>query len=115
MGLFNSKPKLTKYDSYIADHFDILAYTCDDDSAVCKSVLGRLRNALAVALNENDKLPKYILLVLETDLMQCVNFNKPGLTEIYGRVLHWLLDDYHNAIAARKQIRPVNSCIRSYL
>ena len=108
MGLFNAKTKHTQFDSYIATNYDVLAYTNDDDSVV-RSVLGRLRNALAIALNENDKLPKYILIVLDTDLMKCIKFSKPGLSELYGSTLKWLFNEFHAAIVTRKNQLPAKA------
>ena len=107
MGLFNSTPQHTRFDSYVASNYDILAYTNDNDSAV-KSVLGKFRNAMAIALNENDKLPKYILVVFDTDLMRSIDLEngKPGLSELYGRVLNYLFEEYHAAIISRKEQLP---------
>ena len=104
-GLFNSVPKHTRFDSYIAENYDILAYTNDDDNVV-KSALGRMHNAMAIALNENEKLPKYVPVVMESDIIRCIKYDKPGLTELYGLALHWLMDEYHEAIVARKGMLP---------
>ena len=104
-GLFNSTPWHTRFDSFIADNFDTLAYTNNNDNVV-KSALGRMRNAMVIALNENNKLPKYVLVVMENDIIRCIKFNKPGLIDIYGAALHWLLNEYHEAIIARKGMLP---------
>ena len=96
--------------SYVNEQFDVQIFDSSHTSVdeILKpegsiyTVLGRLCNALIYTLNCNAKLPKYILLVLDDDLIRCVNFSKPGVSEIYGRDLLWLANELHDAIFTRK-------------
>ena len=69
-----------------------------------RSTLGRLRNLITTAMNPQSGrlLPKYIILAIENDLLHCIKFSKPGVSEIFGRVLNWLADEYHQVIQQRK-------------
>ena len=85
-------------ENYIAQNFDVKIFTGTDD-LLNRSVLGCLRNVLAFALNSKSKLPKYILLVINNDLIDCVKpASKPGTSMIFGRIIQWLADEYHSAI-----------------
>ena len=97
--------------SYILDNYDVELFdaslTSIDDvikpEGSIRSVLGKLRNSLVYAMNKYTKLPKYILIVIDDDLIRCVNFDKPGTSEIFGRDLKWLANEYHDAIITRKK------------
>ena len=46
------------------------------------------------------------MVVLEDDLLRCIKFSKPGVSEIYGRDLKWLVTEYHEAIMRKKEFLP---------
>ena len=105
LGIFGSQKENTRYDSYIAEHLDMLVFTTDDDHTV-KSTLGRIRNALAMAINENDKFPKYIIVVIDADILDVIHFSKPGIAKLLNQTLTWLIDEFHACISDRKASLP---------
>ena len=102
------------FTSYVAEQYHINIYdssdTCVDEilkpEGSIQTVLGRIRNALVYALNAYDKLPRYVILVLDDDLIHCVNYTKPGTSEIYERDLNWLANEIHDVIFTRKNDLP---------
>ena len=54
-------------------------FNCKTDNMI----LG-IYNTVASALNNNDFLPKYILIVLDDDLITYLRFQGPGFTQIMG-------------------------------
>ena len=109
------------FTSYISEQYEIQIFdskdTCIDEvlklDGTIRTVLGRIRNAIVYALNKFDKLLKYILLVMDDDIIHCVNFNKPGCSEIFGRDLNWLANKFHDVIFTRKNDLPKKA--RRYL
>ena len=97
-----------KHVSYLANAYDIEVFTSKSLDAM-RSSLGHLRNILGTALKEHCLLPKYIIVVLEDDIMRCVNFPRPGISEIFGQCLKWLADEYHDMITTRKNVLPPKS------
>ena len=65
--------------------------------------MGRIRNTLAYGLSKNHKLPKYIFLCLEDSLLSCIDFTKPGVSELYGRDINWLATEFKDMIEQRKK------------
>ena len=61
---------------------------------------------MTVGLKVTDKLPKYILLVMDNDLIKCINYTKPDAIDIYDACIWWLLGEYHDMISNRKEILP---------
>ena len=94
-----------QFNSYISTQYDVKVFA-SKSSNMMRSSLGRFCNVLANAMNDHDKLPKYIIVVVEDDILRCVNFVKPGVSEVYGRDLQWLANEYHEIIAARKENLP---------
>ena len=107
MGIGCNKPESPET-SYIAQHLGVKLFANSANVSHMRSTLGRIRNIFTTALQpqNSDKLPKYILLVIENDLIRCVNFNKPGVSEIYGRILHWLASEIHEIIGTRRDALP---------
>ena len=93
---------------YVNKHYDVEVFASRGSDA-SRSVLSRIRNILITALEEHDKFPKYILYVIEEDLMRCINFNKPGITEIYGNILKWLTGQVHDIVLKRKNDLPLRA------
>ena len=95
-------------DSYICQHYDVEVFASNslDNS---RSALGRLRNILTKSLESHKKFPKYIIFVIEDDLLRCINFNKSGVSEIYGEILKWLTSQVRDLILKRKNDLPLRS------
>ena len=97
---------MTAFTSYVSEQYDINIFdstdTCVDEilkpEGSIRTVLGRIRDALVYALNAFDKLLKYVILVLDDDLICCFNYTKPGTLEIYGTDLNWLANEIHDVI-----------------
>ena len=94
-----------KHQSYIGDNYDVKVFT-GYENRFNRSVLGHLHNAFVAALNANGKLPKMILVVIEDDIIKCVNFDKAGISQVFGRCVQWLADEIRTAIHKHKADLP---------
>ena len=63
----------------------------------------RLNNAFIEAMNHRDHLPRYILIVLNRDLIDMVNRFDYGITAQLERSIRWLSIQMDRAILARKE------------
>ena len=79
-----------------------------------RSVLGRMRNAFASAMNKNDKMPRFIIIAPEVDLLRCINFDKPGISIILGRCLQWLADEIYSEVTNRRLKLPARAVKAMY-
>ena len=98
---------------YMASNFDVKAYG-GADNLRNRSVLGRLHNALVNALIEDRPLPKYMLVVIDDDILRCVKFNRQGLSMVFGRCIQWLADEMHTMIVQLKEKLPNKAKKASY-
>ena len=99
-----------RYNSHIAEKYGVKIFTTTDQQ-LNRSALGRLCNNMATAINSNSPLPKYILVVIEDNLIRCVNYCKPGVSLIFGRIIQWLADQYHSMLIDRKNALPAK-CVK---
>ena len=94
--------------SYIIEHYDIEVFA-SQGSGKSRSALGRLRNILITALNDNAKFPKYIIFVIEDDLIRCISYNKSTIDEIFSEILTWLTGKIHEKVIERKNALPLHA------
>ena len=97
----------------MATNFDIEVFA-SSSSTKTKVAIGGIRNLLVKALKENNKFPKYIIIVPEVDIIDEVDFDqKIGISEVYGHTLKWLADEIHAIITQQKDDLPI--CAKKYL
>ena len=93
-------------DFFIKNNYDFYNYCNSKYSSATKNILTRLQNTFASAINKNISLPKYMIVILDNDLIDFLDFYDPGQAEILGHWLQWLLTEMKNLIAARLKQLP---------
>ena len=67
------------YDKYMLDSFEVSGFNVDCDSSFDVNAISRLRNNLVAAIRDQIVLPKYILVVLDNDIIHfakvAIDFN----------------------------------------
>ena len=94
--------------AYLRKHFDVEVFA-SNASGQSRSVLARFCNVLAKALEAHNKFPKYIIFVIEDDLLRCVNFENSSVSSVFSEILAWLTSEIHEMIHARKGDLPLRS------
>ena len=100
--------------SYSARNFEIVIEARNAFSSHNYNQLSRLRNSLIKAINECDRLPKYILVILEDDIIRETNFADCGLAQYYERELRWLISEFRKSIDTIKDMLPNKAKSRKY-
>ena len=84
---------------YLYQHYSVLPYY-QTSSGNAQGTMHKLVNSLIEALNENNKLPEYILLIPDRDLvLQIVNF-VPGIVFIMEQMMRWIGKQFDRFITA---------------
>ena len=67
--------------------------------------LAQIYNALVSALNDDDNvhLPRYLIIVLDYDLIQAANVYDFGVVEVFEDLLKWLLINLSSTVELRKK------------
>ena len=87
---------------YMTQYFDVQDFT---SNASC-NLLARMRNLMVNAINRYTLLPKYIVVILETDLADECKYDDFGMSHVMGTSLKWLANEYHRIILAHKDKLP---------
>ena len=75
-----------------------------------KSYVGRVRNALIKAINDNGcMMPKYIIMLLDNEMIKSVSYRGFGFSDIIHRIYSWLATQVDRAIRSVKDIIPAKS------
>ena len=85
-----------------------------ETSAFCSSrhcdtnnnALSRIINSVVYALNKNVKLPKYLIMVLEDDLISYLNYTDYGISGFYGSWVEFLAKQINDMIHTWYQALP---------
>ena len=85
---------------YIREQFQ--AYAFFNPNHFDSNFLSRTRNVLVKAMNDNAKLPKVIVMVLENDLIRSITHSNFGVSLEAGILLEWLVKETSKVIFARK-------------
>ena len=94
---------------YMRDKYDVFAFL--NNSHFDTNFLSRLRNVLVTAFNQNDKLPRIILIVLDNDLLRFINHRKFGVQLESATLQEWLLQEVNQVVNQRFAQLP-NKCIK---
>ena len=98
----NEAYKSSKRSPYIHDNYNVRAYWKSTPSTTIKSVIGRIYNSLVEALNNNIRLPQFILVIPGRDILRKAAFYNFGASLVIGDNVEWLIDNFTKAIETRK-------------
>ena len=62
------------------------------------NVLSRLINNFARAINTQRRIPKWVLIIPESNFLDCVNYNQFGISEAYGIAIEYIMSNMDNMI-----------------
>ena len=91
---------------YMLDQFEVSAICNSRHNSSDENLLSRFRNTLVTAINEKVRLPKYILIVLDDDLLKFLDYYNVGSAGMYGDWLQYLVEEIHEIFKKGKQQLP---------
>ena len=65
--------------------------------------ISRITNSFAYGLNKIDKLPRMIILVIDKDLIETLNYKNYGVSTMIGTWLEWVANTLDDMIETRKK------------
>ena len=104
---FETIPVQKKY--FIKTNFEYRPFCNSRYNSNDANVLTRICNTFIQALNEHAKLPKFLVIMLDADLIKYITFNGMGVSTIYGEWISWLLKELKSAIDTTKSQLPVKA------
>ena len=98
-------------DLYAKNNFEITPHCNSRFASAQGNMLERLQNCLAAAINGNKDglLPKYIVVVLDDDLIKFLGFMEEGVATLLGTWMEWIAKQFGDLIQKRLEQLPVKS------
>ena len=96
---------------YVKNNFEFMAHCGSRWSSSNENMLSRLRSSLASGINQQKSglLPKYIVVVLDDDLITFLDFKEEGIATLLGTWIEWLVKEFTALIQERKNQVPEKS------
>ena len=99
--------KNTSYDFYMKWEFEVLLFCSSRYNDKNENMLSRLQITLADAINKKTVLPEYIVVLLDCDLIDYLDFTGVGMSSLLGNWFEWLCVQFNEMIEARQnQLHP---------
>ena len=86
---------------FVYNYYNISCYTASPDS-LNNNVLARIVNCVIKALNDAARLPRIILVILDWDIINFVDFSESGIRMTSHAAIYWITNQIARAIAATK-------------
>ena len=96
-------------DSYAKSTFEVRAKTSKEYGSYLRSAAGRIRNNVLRAINSYVSLPKFIIMVIEYDIMKKINtsnLNEKQVRNICLKLVRWLVNEVRKLLAAHNDYLP---------
>ena len=84
------------------DFYNVRCFTSSPVSTT-KSVPARLLNCLLKALNENNNLPRFVIVVPDWNLLQFMQHNGFGIMEMTAALVRWMVTNMLWAVGSKKE------------
>ena len=104
---------------FIKENFEFAAHCNSKFSSSQVNLLARLQNTMAMAINstnKNGQLPKYVVIVLDDDMISYLNFQKEdGIAMLLGTWVEWLAKEYESLLKTRISQLPLKCKVRLFM
>ena len=96
---------------YIRIHYDTSGYCSAKltHNMISRNVLSYIRNGFVQAINAQILLPKYVIVVMEEDMIRAMNHYEKGARALYLKCIKWIMKEFHRVTTAYKEKLPTKS------
>ena len=94
----------------MTEYFEVSGFMNDKGQSYDVNTVSRVRNNLVGAIREHKVLPKYIVVVLDSDLIKFAKLKAPKVRDteaMYTRLMKWIMTQYDRLIASQKDYLPM--------
>ena len=88
-------------DLYCEASFEVSSHGGSRYASSDTNILSRIHNSLVGALNKSKWLPEYLAVILDDDLVKYLDFNRRGISTLYGNWIQWLASKINEVMEDR--------------
>ena len=85
---------------YLYDQYNVFYFFTPRNNQLT-NILMRVRNSIAEAFNRRYHMPRYIVIMLDKDVVESLNYFDPGETKLLGQVMDWISKEVQHCMEAR--------------
>ena len=85
-------------DSFMKNAFETSIHASSATDTPNRNVISRITNNIIRAINTKREIPKWIVIIPEADLLNCVNYTQFGVSAAYGMVLEFIMASTEKAL-----------------
>ena len=94
---------------YTRENYDVFGFHTNQYMSNNPSMVSRIINQLEKAITEQVLLPKWLVIVLDDDLIKSVKYDKYGISDAYGRIINHIMVEHGRHIKSQKDYLPKKS------
>ena len=91
-----------KVKPYLYEYYNIIPKFTAKNSNI-RSTTARIFNEIVTGLNERTRLPRYILMILDKEILEVADHNNFGVHRIIGELIEWLTRNIDKIIDLRRE------------
>ena len=110
----NNYKKATGHTFFTKENYEVTPFCNSRFNSNDRKMLSRFRNTLATVINDKGKLLKYLICVMDADLVEFLNFHNCGIASIIGNWLEWIMAEMKAMITTRKEKLPPKAVKADY-
>ena len=106
--------KRNQKDFLIKENFEVYPFCNSKNNCANRNLIARMQGTFIDAVNEKDKLPRYIVIVLDSDLIEFFDYESYGVASAYGELLQYLVNAISLACDDIKKLLPKKATREDY-
>ena len=93
--------------SYVKSQYEYIPFFNSHFNSATANMLVRLQNTFAQAINKSAVLPKYILVILDDDLITYLDYpSTTGALQLLGKWVEWLIQQFCDLLQKKLELLP---------
>ena len=98
--------KVKNYDFFIKDNFDVTSFCSSRYCDKNQNVLSRVYNMMVNTLNKEKSLPKFVVILLDVELLNYLDYTGHQMATLLGNWVEWLINGISDMIETKKNYLP---------
>ena len=99
------------FEFYIKKHFDFNMFCNSCFNSPTQNMLVCLQNTFVSTVNKHDNLPQYMMVILDSDLIDYLGFEEAGMAQLLRDWVDWLVKEFSAALSTRVEQLPAKAKI----
>ena len=92
---------------YLKNNFEDSGFSNNRFNSVNQNVVSRILNTFITAVNDNnDVLPKFVVFILDCEIVNIIDYDNYGVSTMFGTLLEWLIKNVKDILEKAKAQLP---------